>query len=98
MFPCTGTEDLDYKNKIKRSVSLVKVKNSKVEKEKDFVRESENEMICDYVAQNSEGTQADLKNNNKSQATQTDKVHNNNNEDYDYVYRCFILTLLFSIL
>jgi len=90
VFPCTGTEDLDYKNKIKRSVSLVKVKNSKVENEKDFVRESENEMICDYVAQNSEGTQADLKNNNKSQATQTDKVHNNNNEDYDYVYSNWI--------
>ena len=87
------TEDMDDKNKIKRSVSLVKVKNCKVENEKALDKESDfYEVISNDIAQTRppfKGVQEDIQSNNKSQATQTDMVTNNNNEDYDYVYRSF---------
>jgi len=88
------TEDMDDKNKIKRSVSLVKVKNCKVENEKALDKESDfYEVISNDIAQTRppfEGVQEDIQSNNKSQATQTDMVTNNNNEDYDYVYSNWI--------
>jgi len=88
------TEDIHDKNKIKRSVSLVKVKNCKVENEKALAKESDfYELISNDAAQarpHFEGVQEDLRIYNKSQATQTDIVTNNNNEDYDYVYSNWI--------